>query len=164
MEFALGDLRGSEMAAKNALNRRSLHRRLGRTDHHEPRRGRADPAVEGKARRGRAGGLQRQPRRPARRRYRGAQPELGTSAIQVAPFPTSSAGSSIRSIASWRRPSTASSTTSTPCSRPSSCCPGRSPKRRRRKSTWPSSSTTCGSPTPAPPRSRSSPAAANGSK
>ena len=37
-------------------------------------------------------------------------------------------------------------------------------KKRRRKSTWPSSSTTCGSPTPAPPRSRSSPAAANGSK
>ena len=89
---------------------------------------------------------------------------LGMSAIQGAPSPTSSAGSGIRSIDSWRRPSTASSTTSTPCSRPSSCCPGRSRKRRRRKSTWPSSSTTCGSPTPAPPRSRSSPAAANGSK
>jgi hypothetical protein len=26
----------------------------------------------------------------------------------------------------------------------SSCCPGRSPKRRRPKSTWPSSSTICG--------------------
>ena len=33
-----------------------------------------------------------------------------------------------------------------PSSKPSSCCPGRSPKRSRPKSTWPSSSTTCGSP------------------
>jgi predicted phage-related endonuclease len=32
------------------------------------------------------------------------------------------------------------------------------------ENTWPSSSTTCGSPTPDPPRSRLSPAAANGSK
>ena len=31
------------------------------------------------------------------------------------------------------------------CSKPSSCCRGRSPRRRRQKSTWPSCSTTCGS-------------------
>ena len=60
--------------------------------------------------------------------------------------PTSSAGSSTRCAGTWRRPSTASSTTSTPCSRPSSCCPGHSRKKPRPKSTWPSSSTTCGSP------------------
>jgi predicted phage-related endonuclease len=41
--------------------------------------------------------------------------------------------------------------------------PGRSRKRRLPKSTWPSSSTTCGSPTLGRRRSRSSPAAANGS-
>jgi hypothetical protein len=29
----------------------------------------------------------------------------------------------------------------TPCSRPSSCCPGRSPKRQRPRNTWPSCST-----------------------
>ena len=34
------------------------------------------------------------------------------------------------------------------CSRPSSCCPGRSPRRRRPRSTWRSCSTTCGSPMP----------------
>ena len=33
---------------------------------------------------------------------------------------------------------------STRCSRPSSCCRGRSRKRRRRKSIWPNCSTTCG--------------------
>ena len=44
----------------------------------------------------------------------------------------------------WPPPSTAWSRTPTPCSRPSSCCPGRSPKMRRPKSTWPSCSTTCG--------------------
>ena len=32
------------------------------------------------------------------------------------------------------------------CLRPNSCCRGRSRKRRPRKSTWPSCSTTCGSP------------------
>ena len=33
-------------------------------------------------------------------------------------------------------PSTDASTASMPCSTPNSCCPGRSPKRRRSKSTW----------------------------
>src|SRR5271166_2892176 len=33
-----------------------LYRRVRRTNHHEPRRGGADPALERKARRGRAGG------------------------------------------------------------------------------------------------------------
>ena len=44
----------------------------------------------------------------------------------------------------WRRPWMGSSTSSTLCLRPSSCCPGRSPKRWRPKSTWLSCSTTCG--------------------
>ena len=35
------------------------------------------------------------------------------------------------------------STPSTPCSKPNSCCLGRSPKRPRSRSTWPSSSTIC---------------------
>jgi hypothetical protein len=43
------------------------------------------------------------------------------------------------------------------CSRPSSCCPGRSPRRQRPKTTWRSSSTTCGSPTCDQPCCRSSP-------
>jgi hypothetical protein len=38
------------------------------------------------------------------------------------------------SIGIWRRPWTGSSTVSTPYSRPSSCCLGRSPKRRLLKS------------------------------
>jgi predicted phage-related endonuclease len=49
-----------------------------------------------------------------------------------------------RSIAGWPQPSTAWSRISTPCSRPSSCCRGRSQKRRRRRNIWPNSSTTCG--------------------
>ena len=44
-----------------------------------------------------------------------------------------------RFTGTWPPHSTGSSTTSTPCSRPSSCCPGRSRKRRPPKSTWPSS-------------------------
>ena len=47
-------------------------------------------------------------------------------------------------------------------SNPSSCCPGRSPRKPQPKSTWRSSSTTCGSPTPGLQSCRSSPAAANG--
>ncbi len=50
------------------------------------------------------------------------------------------------------------------CSKPSSCCPGRSRKKPRPKSTWRSCSTTCGSPMPGRRRCRSSPAAANGSR
>ena len=61
-------------------------------------------------------------------------------------FATSSATSGIRSFLGWRPPSTASWRAPRRCSRPSSCCPGRSPRRRRPKSTWPSCSTTCGSP------------------
>ena len=46
----------------------------------------------------------------------------------------------------WRQPLTASWRGPKPCSRPNSCCRGRSPRRPPPKSTWPSSSTTCGSP------------------
>ena len=53
-------------------------------------------------------------------------------------------GFSIRSSAGWRRPWTAWSRAPGRCSRPNSCCRGRSRKRRRPKSTWPSSSTICG--------------------
>ena len=62
----------------------------------------------------------------------------------------------------WRRPWTASSRAARPCSRPNSCCPGRSRRRPQPKSIWPSSSTTCGSPTCGARCFRSSPAAASG--
>src|ERR1700684_3928357 len=62
----------------------------------------------------------------------------------VAELPTSSAVFITRSIAGWLQPSTAWSRIPMLCLRPSSCCRGRSPKRRRRRSTWHSSSTTCG--------------------
>jgi hypothetical protein len=44
------------------------------------------------------------------------------------------------------RPLTASSRAAGRFSRPNSCCPGHSRKRRRPRSIWPRSSTTCGSP------------------
>src|SRR5271166_4274022 len=44
----------------------------------------------------------------------------------------------------WRQRSTAWSRTPGRYLRPSSCCPGRSRKRWRPKSTWPSCSTICG--------------------
>ena len=77
---------------------------------------------------------------------------------------TCSAGSSIRPFRGWRPPSTGSWKARKPCSKPSSCCPGHSPRRPPPKSTWRSSSTTCGSPTCGPRCCRSSPAAASGSK
>src|SRR5271166_3137425 len=54
----------------------ALHRWVGRADHYEPRRGGADPALEGKARRGRAGRPVGQSHRPTRRRHRRAHPDL----------------------------------------------------------------------------------------
>jgi hypothetical protein len=47
-----------------------------------------------------------------------------------------------QSINGWRRRSTASSTLGARCSRPNSCCPGRSLKRPLPKSIWRSCSTT----------------------
>ena len=49
-----------------------------------------------------------------------------------------------RSIDIWRRRWMGSSTPSTPCSRPSSCCHGRSRKKQLPKSIWLSSRTACG--------------------
>ena len=49
-----------------------------------------------------------------------------------------------RSIDIWRRRWMGSSTPSTPCSRPSSCCHGRSRKKQLPKSIWLSSSTASG--------------------
>jgi hypothetical protein len=74
MEFALGDLRGSEMAAKNALNCRLF---IGGSDARiiiSPDEAAADPAREGKALRGRAGGSVGQSGRPIGRRHRDAEP------------------------------------------------------------------------------------------
>ena len=71
----------------------------------------------------------------------------GTSAIPAAASQTSSAASRTRRFRGWQQPSTALWTAPRLYSRPSSCCPGHSPRRRPPKSTWPSSSTTCGSPT-----------------
>ena len=53
--------------------------------------------------------------------------------------------SGIRRCAGWRRRSMAGSKAAGRCSRPSSCCRGRSPKRRRPRNTCRSCSTTCGS-------------------
>ena len=86
----------------------------------------------------------------------------GTSAIPAGRSVTCSAASSTRPSPGWRQPSTGLWRAPRPCSRPSSCCPGHSPRRRRPKSTWPSSSTTCGSPICGARCCRSSPAAANG--
>ena len=61
---------------ENRNDRRHFHWRFGRPDHHERDEAALDPALEGKARRGRAGGLQRQPHSPTWRRHRGAEPEL----------------------------------------------------------------------------------------
>ena len=58
----------------------------------------------------------------------------------------SSIGCGIRYSGGWRRRSTASWTGAGPCSRPNSCCRGRSRKKLQPKSIWPSSSTICGSP------------------
>src|SRR5262249_33611191 len=57
----------------------------------------------------------------------------------------------------------ASSREPKPCSRPSSCCRGHFRRRPLPKSTWPRSSTTCGSPICGARCSRSSLAVANGS-
>ena len=93
MEFSLEELMGLEAPAKNAP---ALHRRLGRADHHEPGRGGADPALEGKARRGRT----RRPRRATWSSNSASSPrrstEAGMSATLGAPSPTVSAGSSIQ--------------------------------------------------------------------
>src|SRR5262249_32544090 len=51
--------------------------------------------------------------------------------------PTSSAGSSIRPSHGWLPPSTALSRIREQYSKPSSCCPGRSPRRPLPKSTMP---------------------------
>src|SRR6478752_9844232 len=50
-----------------------------------------------------------------------------------------SAESGIRPFHGWRPPWTGSWMVRKPCSRPSSCCLGHSPKRRPLKSTWPRS-------------------------
>ena len=51
MKFTLNDL--ADGFAFDKARPPALHRRVGRADHHEPGRGGADPAVEGKARRSR---------------------------------------------------------------------------------------------------------------
>ena len=61
---------------------------------------------------------------------------------------TSRSRSNIRPFAGWRPPSTAASRRPGRCSKPSSCCRGRSPRRRRPRSTCRSCSTTCGSSRP----------------
>jgi len=58
--------------------------------------------------------------------------------------PTSSARSSIRPFPGWWQPSTAPWRRRERSLKRSSCCPGRSPRKPPPKSTWPSSSTTCG--------------------
>jgi hypothetical protein len=54
----------------------AILRRLGCADHHEPRRVGANPALEGKARRGRTRGSEGQPYRPTGRRHRASEPDL----------------------------------------------------------------------------------------
>jgi hypothetical protein len=60
------------------------------------------------------------------------------------PSGTCRRGSSIPSTNGWRRPWMDGWTPAARCSRPSSCCPGRSRRRQRPKSTWRSYSTICG--------------------
>ena len=97
-------------------------------------------------------------------RDRGPQPALVRAQHRPGRQRRPAAGVRIRSSDGWRRPWTAWSRAPARCSRPSSCCPGRSRRKRRPKSTWRSCSTTCGSPTPGRRCCRSSPAAANGSR
>ncbi len=122
--------------------------RTQRKHHHEPQRSRADPAVEGKARRDRSEDFSDN---------LVVQLSVATEALnRTSEYRARDLRRPALGPASGRRPLADSSTTSRPCSRPSSCCRGCSRKRRRPNSTRPSSSTTCGSPTPAPPPTRSS--------
>ena len=61
----------------------------------------------------------------------------GTSATPGGASGTSSAASSTPQFLGWRRPLTALWRGRRPCSRPSSCCPARSPRRRPPKSSRP---------------------------
>ena len=88
----------------------------------------------------------------------------GTSATPAVGFATCSATSGMRSFPGWGQPWTGSSMAPRPSSNPSSCCPGRSRRRARPRSTCRSSSTTCGLQICGPRCCRSSPAAANGSR
>ena len=126
-------------------DRQAFHRRLRRPDHHGQRRSRPAPALAGKARRGRARGPVRQPHRSARfateelnRHWYERNTGQVITDIQRQVRHPSSAG--------WRPPSTAGSKQPEPCLRPSSCCPGRSRRRRPPKNICRSCSTTCGSP------------------
>src|SRR5262249_32105031 len=71
---------------------------------------------------------------------------------------------SIRPSPGWRPHSMALWRMQEQYSRPNSCCPGRSPRRPRPRSTWPRSSTICGSLISARRCCPSSPAAASGSR
>ena len=73
-------------------------------------------------------------------------------------------GFSTPSSDGWRRPWTAWSRAPARSLRPNSCCPGRSRRKRPRKSIWRSCSTICGSRRPGRRCCRSLPVAANGSR
>ncbi len=107
----------------------------------------AAAALARETRRGRAGGPLRQPDRPARDRDRGTSTALVRAQHRPSGQRRPAPACGTRSSAGWGRRWTGSSTAPGRCSRPSSCCPGRSRRRRRPRSTWRSCSTTCGSPT-----------------
>ena len=104
-----------------------------------------------------------QPRRPARGSDRSAQSALVRAQHRPGRHSRPAAGPASRDPVFGRHVGRHGRGNRGGFRSPSSCSLGRSPKRRRRKSTWPRSSTTCGSPTPGWRCCRSSPAAASGS-
>ena len=106
----------------------------------------------------------RQSHCPARGGHRTRSTATGSNATPAGSSAISNSMCSIRSCAGWQPPSTEWSRPPGRCSRPSSCCRGRSRKKGRPKNICPSCSTICGSPTPSCRCSRSSPAAVNGSR
>ena len=107
------------------------------------RRGGADPALEGKARRRRTGGFERQSHRPTGRRHRAAEPDLVRAQY----------GRTVTDIQRWVRHPVHRYLAATldgfvndldAVFEAKFMLPGRSPKKRPPKSTWRSCSTTCG--------------------
>ena len=94
------------------------------------------------------GGPLGQPRRPARGRHRSAEPALVRAQHWPGRYGSPAARPASRDPVSRCDLGRSGRRTPGRYSSPSSCSHGRSPKRRRRKSTSPSSSTTCGSRTP----------------
>ena len=152
------------MWKNSAMERRGFRRRLGRPDHHGGGRGRPGAAVAGKARRGRAGGSLGQSHRPAGSGDRGPEPALVRGQYRASDHGCPAAGVPSGAELDGGDPGRPGGRAAMRCSKPSSCCRGRSRKRGRLRNTCRSCSTICGWWRPGPRCSRSSPGAANGSR